>query len=41
MASKKNYTYRGYTVGLALHPGEALREELEARRRRWDALRGW
>ena len=23
--------YRGYTVGITLHPGEMLREELEAR----------
>ena len=23
--------YRGYTVGMAIHPGEMLREELEAR----------
>ena len=32
MATKKTYgPYRGYAVGLTLHPGEMLREELEAR----------
>ena len=31
MATRKTYPYRGYAVGATLHPGEMLREELEAR----------
>ena len=32
MTEQESYgPYRGYTVGMTLHPGEMLREELEAR----------
>ena len=32
MTTTKTYgPYRGYTLGMAIHPGETLREELEAR----------
>ena len=32
MTTTKTYgPYRGYTLGMAIHPGEMLREELEAR----------